>query len=407
MKKKLTIILSTVLAVLMIMSVAAGCGKKESKTLTLALRSGAYAEAIKASLSGFEAKYGIKCDVLELGNDELHEKVALDASNKKGAYDLVMVDGSWMSEFSSNNVLANLSKMGYKFDDDIIKATTAICYKDGDIYLAPYYGNVPVLMYNKDIVKAAGYSGDAIDSVETMLKICQSAKDSGKTGFIYRGDNGDNITVDFLSILLSYGGWVVDDNNKPTVNTPAFKEAMNMYLKLAATGAAQSKNELIASIGGANNNGAMAIGWPGWYSADTPNAGLTAITGKAAKNSATAYNANVFGGWCIGIANNSQNKDNTLKLLEYLMDKDVQKATISVGGVPCRYSSLKAADVLADHPQYSVICDALEGCVYRPSMDNWYEFSTTLGTEIGNILNGVKTVDQGLADAQKALEALK
>ncbi len=41
MKKKLTIILSTVLAVLMIMSVAAGCGKKESKTLTLALRSGA------------------------------------------------------------------------------------------------------------------------------------------------------------------------------------------------------------------------------------------------------------------------------------------------------------------------------------------------------------------------------
>ena len=40
-------------------------------------------------------------------------------------------------------------------------------------------------------------------------------------------------------------------------------------------------------------------------------------------------------------------------------------------------------------------------------MDNWYEFSTTLGTEIGNILNGVKTVDQGLADAQKALEALK
>ena len=194
MKKKLTLILSTVLAVLMILSVTA-CGKKEDKKLTLALRSGAYAEAIKASLPGFEAKYGIQCEVLELGNDELHEKVALDASNKKGAYDLVMVDGSWMSEFSSNNVLANLSKLGYKFDDDIIKATTAICYKDGDIYLAPYYGNVTVLMYNKDIVKAAGYTGDTISSVEAMLDICQKAKDSGKTGFIYRGDNGDNITV--------------------------------------------------------------------------------------------------------------------------------------------------------------------------------------------------------------------
>ncbi len=405
MKKKLSLVLSTLLACLMIFS-ATACGKKEeSNTLTLALRAGAYADAIKACLPKFEADNGIKCEVLELSNDDLHQKVALDASNKKGAYDLVMVDASWMTEYTSNGVLANLSKLGYSFDDDIIPATTAMSYYKGDIYIAPYYGNVTVLMYNKDIAKAAGYNGDDIDSIDDMYKICQAAKAAGKIGFIYRGDNGDNITVDFLSILRSYGGWVVDDDFNPTIDTPEFKAALYAYLKLIETGSAQVKNELIASIGGEANNGAMAIGWPGWYSKDTTNAGLAAITGKAS-GSSPANNANVFGGWCLGIAANSQNQKTAAKLLTYLMDKDVQKSTVQYGGVPCRYSSLRDAEVLKTYPQYEVVCKALEGCVYRPSMDNWFEFSTTLGNKLGEVISGQKTVDQGITEAQSELEKL-
>ena len=80
-----------------------------------------------------------------------------------------------------------------------------------------------------------------------MLAICEKAKADGKLGFIYRGDSQNNLVVDFLPILLSYGGWVIDSNNQPTVNTPEFKDAMNFYLKLIATGSAQVKDDLIAS----------------------------------------------------------------------------------------------------------------------------------------------------------------
>ena len=45
-----------------------------------------------------------------------------------------------------------------------------------DLYLAPYYGNVTVLLYNKANVEAAGYSGDTILSLEDMLAICEKAK---------------------------------------------------------------------------------------------------------------------------------------------------------------------------------------------------------------------------------------
>lgn len=372
--------------------------------LTLILRSGTYADVIKECLPAFEEEHNVTCEVMELSESDLYSGIALDALNAEGTYDLCMVDGSWMAEFTENGVLANLSELGYSLDDDIIPATTTICYVGDDVYLAPYYGNVTVLMFNKANVEAAGYTADTIASLDDVLKICQQAQADGKKGFIYRGDGQNNLVVDFLPILLSFGGWVIDDNNQPTVNTDEFKAAMNYYLELIATGEAQVKDDLIASVD--TGAGTMGIGWPGWYTptADSP-ADYIALSG-AASEGAEAFNSNVYGTWCIGVPANSQNKELAVELLSYLMDPEVQKSTVPSGGVPCRYSSLQDEEVLATYPQYSVVCEALETGVYRPVIAEWTQFYTILGTEMDNIINGIKTVDQGLADAQTQLEEL-
>ena len=404
MKKLLAIVL-----VLAMAFTCVACGQKEEANqesneptkLVLALRAGTYADVIKECLPDFEAANNVTCEVLELSEGDLLSKVGLDATNKEGAYDLIMVGSSNVATIFNNNIAANLSELGYKFDDDIIPATTTTCMVGNDIYLAPYYGNVSVLMYNKALVGDADM-GNA--SLEDLLEICKQAKAAGKLGFLYRGDNQSNLVVDYLPILCAFGGWVVDGNNQPTVNTAESKAAMKFYLDLIGTGAAQKKDDIIASID--TGAGAVTIGWPGWY---TPTAETTgdycALKGNV-KADDKAYNANIYGSWCVGIANNSTHKEMTLKLLEYLMDKDVQYKTIPSGGVPCRYSSLLDAEVLKTYPQYEAVCEALQGGVYRPAMEEWTEFYTILGTELDNIINGIKTVDAGLDDAQAQLEIL-
>ena len=373
--------------------------------LTLILRSDAYANVIKECLPAFEEEHNVSCEVLELSEEDLHSKIALDALNEEGAYDLCMVDGSWMAEFTNNGVLADLTELGYELDDDIIPATTKICYgENGDVYLAPYYGNVTVLLYNKANVENAGYNADSMDSLQDLLTVCQTAQENGQKGFIYRGDTENNIVVDFLPILLSYGGWVIDENNQPTVNSEEFINAMNFYMELIATGEAEVKDDLIASV----DSGAatMGIGWPGWYvPSDDTTAGYVALNG-AAEDGSEAYNANVYGVWTLGVTQNSTNKELAEELLEYLMDPDVQLSTVADGGVPCRYSSLQNEEVLAEYPQYEIVCEALESGVYRPVIEEWTDFYTILGTEMGNIINGVKTVEDGLNDAQSQLEDL-
>ena len=88
-----------------------------------------------------------------------------------------------------------------------------------------------------------------------------------------------NLVVDFLPILLSYGGWVVDEENQPTVNSDEFIDAMNYYVELIGTGEAQVKDDLVASI----DNGAatMGVAWPGWYTPTADSAAdYIAMSGK-------------------------------------------------------------------------------------------------------------------------------
>ncbi len=372
--------------------------------MTLILRGGSYSDVIKAALPQFEEENNCEIEVLDMTFDDLHTGIALNAANSTGAYDLCMVDGSWMAEFTANGVLANLSEMGYSFDEDIIPNTTTICKVGEDIYLAPYFGNVTVMMYNKANVEAAGYVPEDITSLEDMLAVAQAAKENGVNGFVYRGDTGDNIVSDFLPILLAYGGWVVDENNQPTVNTREFTDAMNFYLELIATGTAMSKDDVTAAID--NGSAALAIGWPGWYVPTEDSAANYTVSPASAEKDGEAYCTSEYGTWTIGIPANSPNPELAYKLLQYIMDPEVQLASIDNGGVPCRYSCLKNEEVLAKYPHLATVCDALENGVYRPTIEQWSEFTNILGAEMGNIMAGTKTVEDGLNDAQDQLTAL-
>ncbi|WP_443664292.1 extracellular solute-binding protein [Dysosmobacter sp.] len=384
-----------------------GGGSGEPTKMTLILRGGAYGEVLEKCLPAFEEEHNVDIEVLLMSFDDLHTGIALDAVNAEGTYDLCMVDGSWMAEFTANGVLANLTEMGYSFDKDIIPATTTICKVGEDVYLAPYYGNVTVMMYNKQLLSDAGYAPEDIDSFADIMDVAQKTKaaDSSKNGFLIRGGSADNILSDFLPHLVVHGGWVVDENNQPTVDTPEFKAAMEEYLALYELGSTLDKDDIVASVTAGET--AMAQIWPGWYvpTADGP-ANYTTIPTKLTDDSDPVDAVALQGVWCIGIPNNAPHKDLALELLEYVMSPEVQKASIENGGVPCRYSSLLDETVLQTYPHLETVCGALETGVYRPVIEEWTEFTNILGTEMDNIIQGTKTIDEGLAYAQSQLEDL-
>ena len=399
-KKQICILLS----LLMIMSMT-GCGESKTKdTLTIAVRSGVYAEVIKKCIPGFEEQTGIKCEVIEFSEDELHNGILNDSVNKHGLYDICMVDGSWVAEFLSEDVLTDLSDLGYGFDDDIIPATTTICIKDSDIYLVPYYGNVTVMLYNRSVAESLGYTEEDFESLEDIIKYTLLTSEKGYGGFVCRGDTENNIVVDFLPILRAFGGWVVDENNNPTVNTDEFKQAMELYMFLLENGGRYFKEEIIDGI--ENGNMSIAVGWPGWCNPESSiNTDYLAFPGKT-EDGEPGYNSSIYGIWTLGIPENCTDKESAVLLLEYLMDPEIQMESVSYGGVPCRYSILNDPEVLNFNPHLNDICEALETGIYRPVIREWPKFYTILGDKMKKIIDGELSVDDGLLLAQTELEAL-
>ena len=384
-----------------------GSASGEPTKMTLILRGGAYGESLEASLPAFEEEHNVDIEVMLMSFDDLHTGIALDAVNDVGTYDLCMVDGSWMAEFTENGVLANLSELGYSFDNDIIPATTEICIVDDEIYLAPYYGNVTVMMYNKQLLADAGYTPEEIDSFADVQDIAQKtrAADPSKNGFLIRGGSADNILSDFLPHLVAHGGWVVDENNNPTVDTPEFKAAMEDYLALYNVGGTLDKDDIVASV--TSGETAMAQIWPGWYTptADGP-ADYITIPTKLTDDSEPLDAVALQGVWSIGIPDNAPHKELAVELLEYVMSPEVQLASIENDGVPCRYSCLTDPTVLETYPHLETVCGALKTGVYRPAIAEWTEFTNILGTEMDNIIQGTKTMDEALSYAQEQLEQL-
>ncbi len=391
---------------IMVMSLS-GCGKtgyRTKDTLTIAVRSGVYADVIKKCLPGFEEKTGISVAVIEFSEEDLHNNLLNDSVNKKGIFDLCMVDSSWVAEFLSGGMLTNLSDQGYSFDEDIISATTSICKVGDDIYLVPYYGNVTVMLYNKNTAAELGYGEDDFGSLEDVIKYTLLAEKNGYGGFACRADSENNAVVDFLPILRSFGGWVVDENNNPTVSSEEFKNAMELYMFLLENGSTASKEDIVKGVDSGDIS--IAVGWPGWCDPnENSNIDYIPFPGKVTYD-APGYNSNILGIWTLGIPDNCTDKESALMLLNYLMDPDVQCESVSYGGIPCRYSILNDPDMLSINPHLNDICKALEYGIYRPVTKKWPNFYTILGDKMIRIINKELSVDDGLLLAQTELEVL-
>lgn len=108
----------------------------------------------------------------------------------------------------------------------------------------------------------------------------------------------------------------------------------------------------------------------------------------------------------MGVTANSKNKEMALKFLEYLTSAEVQKETLDKGAVPTRTSVLQDNELNKKYPYFKTLLEATENSVIRPRTTKWSDIENAYGTELSNAVSGTKTVDQALADAKTAIEAI-
>lgn len=378
-----------------------------AEKLIILARGGSHVDVLNMAVGEFKKTHkDVEVKILGLENSDLKQKIALDSRNKKGIYDIVMIDDPWMNEFVEGGVLHNLSKDGYTADSDFLSKSMDIGrypYAEGEIYALPFSGNVQFMFYNKDLLSEL--KAEVPTTWDSVLKLSKKAKEAGKLGYVVRGQQGNPIVSDFLPILWAFGGDVLNkENTISTIDSKEALEALNFYIELSKTGANYEKSDIVSSV--SSGKALFSLGWPSWYISGNGSTAEYALIPSKVNESLKENATGMIGNWMIGVTENSTNKKLATEFLILATSKDIQKMAISKGGVPTRKSVTSDSEILKTYPYLKTLENATQNSVVRPRTILWGEVEKVLGIELSSALSGKISPADALKNAKSAIDKI-
>lgn len=447
--KKTSRILALVCALLLMLSVLAGCGKSETpqtandapaqdktsepaettaetaaddkpyagKTIHILMEDVPDTGYVQSLIPQFEEQTGIKVEVESISYSTMHEKLAAQLIASTNTYDVMVVDYYWTGEFADAGWMYPLDDFiaADNFDTssylDSIMAQNGL--SDGVMYQLPFYNYAMCLVYNEkmwsDPELAAAYKEKygtdltPIDvSVEEYLQEVEFISDYyGKdtlAGLVQQGGRGDPIAMEWLNWYFGMGGDWFDENGKSMLNSETAVKAAELYkeaIENAAPTGSVNFNLDDAQMTLASGGAASMINY-NWQLPALNNMEDSATAGQFALTYSPGHSSNV-GSWGWAIPYNAADPELSWQFLKWVESFDVAKERALLGGAPTRSDVYNDADVLALYPYYSEVSDILNAGIGMPQVKDSNGMIEALGKALSEYVAGEK-------DAQTALD---
>ncbi|MDO4276982.1 MAG: sugar ABC transporter substrate-binding protein [Eubacteriales bacterium] len=235
MKKVLAAVMGITLAGSALLTGTAAEVKAEDKKLVFWDKSeyvSAYNDMMKAKLDEFAEKNGVDVEYVIIPSGDLKQKLAaaIESGNQP---DLIMGDNTLVAEYVVSEQLAEVSDVLEGMD--LKENAKTYAEFNGKQYLVPLSFITPGMYIRKDKWEEKG-----LDMPTTYEELKEQAKlvNDPENGFyalgIPLGASGGGDAETFIrTVILTYGGKVIDENGEITVNSPetleAFKYLASLY----------------------------------------------------------------------------------------------------------------------------------------------------------------------------------
>ncbi|MEI6156860.1 MAG: extracellular solute-binding protein, partial [Atribacterota bacterium] len=225
----------------------------------------------------------------------------------------------------------------------------------------------------------------------------------------------------FWDILMSYGGKIIDENNKPAFNGPQGIKAMTIMRDLYKAGAVPPGmvNFLWDDVAANFVNGTIAMytEWYGWYSYfQDPQ--KSKVAGKFDLARQPQGDAGIHGGWagahCFSVTKASKNKAAAVAFVKFITSYDPQLFEANIGYIPVRNSVFEAVIKNAEKSPDPLIKKRFELMKLQinedftppPIVPEWIPISNVLYPKLQAIILGDVSVEDGLNQAAKEVEKI-
>ncbi|MEL6965895.1 MAG: sugar ABC transporter substrate-binding protein [Pseudomonadota bacterium] len=395
--------------------------------LTIAIVNNGHMINMQKVAEKYTKETGVKLKWVSLEEGVLREQVTSDTATGGGQYDIINIGMQEAPIWGKAKWIEPLNfAADYDLDDMLPAMRNGLSY-NGTLYAAPFYGESSMVMYRKDLTDAAGVTigdGDSWDNIKKAAAAIHNP-DKGVYGVCLRGKPGWGDNMAFITTMVnSFGGAWFDKDFKPTIDSDAWRKAINFYVDLLGTygppgSEGNSFNEILALY----NEGKCGM----WIDATIAASFLT-VDGVAYAQSPNAGNpvgANWLWAWAMAVPAGTKNAEEAKKFIQWATSKayiqavadhpDFGWAKVPTGTRQSTYASPEFQKVakFADAELKAIKSAAPAATDLKPyvgvqfaAIPEFPEVGSAVAQEMAAALSGAKTVDEALKASQAAAEAI-
>lgn len=397
------------LVILLTLSLAAACSASATELTLCAPLSEPYNSGWMAVLEDFEKETGIKVKTDFLPWVQLQEKQTLELASGSGTYDVVYAHPSWWRQFASLGYLQPIDNYTTQEDRDLFVPSLLETYKheDGKIYGLPDWISSVMIAYRTDLFEEKGLA--APTSFEAILEAAKAfSQEEDMYGVAFPALNAQGLGASYITALLANGGWVVDDDNNPTLDTPEALETMQFFQELsqyAPPGISNFHWEEVFAVG-AGGKAAMAYMLTIRLSEfnDPEHSQVPGVWDFVALSNETK--AAAIDSWIWTVATDSKNQEAAAQLVKYLASTDAQIKMSEInrgtaGATKEYYERPEVAEIL---PFMASMSEAVaENSKGMPDWKTWSSEVDALEINMQRMFLGEMTPEEVLAAVQKVM----
>jgi multiple sugar transport system substrate-binding protein len=352
-----------------------------------------------------KANPGLAATYTEIGatTDESRTQAVQRLEGKSTECDIFMTDVIWTAEFASQGWLLDQTKLVEGIKDRLIPSTVQAVEYEDKYWATPFYTNAGLIYYQKDKVAKP----------ETWQQLYQEAAKAPGNGLVYQGKQYEGLTVNFLELLYSAGGEVLNDKGEVVVDNDTTRKVVSFMADGIKNGSADKAvltyNEDPARLAYESGNFGYQRNWPHVYRLlnATKLAGSFDVAALPSFDGSTKPSG-VLGGWNFSISAHSENPDAAVAYINFATTPDWQKhVAMDNSQAPVNEAAYSAPEVLAKMPFAQELLDSVKGAKPRPVSPVYPQISQAINKNVYAVLSGTATADEAVTKMAEEIETAK
>ncbi|BCW46988.1 ABC transporter substrate-binding protein [Arthrobacter sp. StoSoilB5] len=369
------------------------CGVKDA--------SGIYkgtAEAFTKANGKVTAKY------TEIGatTDEARTQIVQRLEGKSTECDLFLTDVIWTSEFASQGWLLDQTKLVEANKDRLIPSTVETTKYQDKYWASPFFTNAGLIYYQKDKVAKP----------ESWQQLYAEAAKAPGNGYVYQGKQYEGLTVNFLEMLYSAGGEVLNDQGDVKIDSKETRDVLNFMSDGLKNGSADravlTYNEDPARLAYESGDFGYQRNWPHVYRLlnATPLASSFGVAPLPAWEGGKA--SGVLGGWNLAISAHSTNQAGAVAFIDFATTPDWQKhVAMDYSQAPVNEAAYSDPAVLQKMPFATELLASVKGAKPRPISPVYPQISQAIYKNVYAVLSGTTSTEDAVKKMAEEITTAK